>query len=299
MAGFLIAGLAIPQGFGHSGSRSGVALGLGYLIVVLVHTTLYYRLNRNIARIAPFNVASALLVLGAGLAGGPAAYVLWGAALAIQVLAPLIFPIRGRFEIRPAHFVERHGALLIVALGESVAAVGIGAGAEPVTGPLVMSIVLGLALSAALWWAYFGAHDDERAEVALTAASPSRRPGLALAAYFFAHIPILLGVVVTAAAIALTIGEAARPHPAAQAFTLAGGVVLYLAGVAWFRSALRIGSRVTPAVAAGFALTTAALGITVAIEAQLALLVAGVAGMLAAERQLARRAGARPGGGRG
>ena len=84
-------------------------------------------MNQNIVRVAPFNLASALLVLVAGFIGGPAAYVLWAAALAIQVLSPLVVRVGGRFEIQPAHFVERHGALIIVALGESVAAVGIGA----------------------------------------------------------------------------------------------------------------------------------------------------------------------------
>ena len=76
MAGFLIMGLAIPQAFG----RDGVALGLGYLVVVLIHAGLYQRINSNIARVAPFNLAAALLVIGAGIAGGPAAYGLWAAA---------------------------------------------------------------------------------------------------------------------------------------------------------------------------------------------------------------------------
>ncbi|MBO0787932.1 MAG: low temperature requirement protein A, partial [Actinobacteria bacterium] len=218
MAGFLIAGLAIPHGFGPG--HAGVALGLGYLIVVLVHASLYARLNRNILLIAPFNTASALLVIGAGLTGGAATYVLWAAALAVQVLSPLIANPGGRFHIQPAHFAERHGALIIVALGESVAAVGIGAAGAPVTLSLVSATVLGLALSAALWWTYFGSRDDERGERAMTATAPAGRPRLALSAYFFAHIPMLLGVVVAAAGVTLTIGHAAEPHPAGQAVTL-------------------------------------------------------------------------------
>jgi low temperature requirement protein LtrA len=63
MAGLLVAGLAIPQGFG----RDGVVLGIGYLAVVLVHAALYWRVNRNIIRVSPFNVAAALLVIAAGL----------------------------------------------------------------------------------------------------------------------------------------------------------------------------------------------------------------------------------------
>ena len=157
MAGFLIMGLAIPDAFG----RDGVALGIGYLIVVLIHGWLYQRVNRNIARVAPFNLVAALLVITAGIVGGDAAYGLWAAALAVQVLSPFVLPVRGRFAIQPAHFTERHGALVIIVLGESVVDIGIGAEGHPVTVSLALSAVLGLALTAALWWAYFGAEDDE------------------------------------------------------------------------------------------------------------------------------------------
>lgn len=305
MAGFLVVGLAIPDGFSGSGAdRSGIALGLGYLVVVSVHATLYYRVNRNIVRIAPFNVGSALLVILAGALGGPAGYALWAAALAIQVLSVLVVRVGGRFEIEPAHFAERHGALVIVALGESVAAVGIGAAPLALTAQLVTAVVLGLAVSAALWWAYFGGRDDERAAQAMTAAGQERRPGLALSAYFFPHIPMLLGVVLLAAGVKLTIGHAAQPHPAGQALALGGGAALFLAGQAAFRRALRIGPAWPRCAAALFALATAALGATVAIEAQLAVLLAGLVAMLGAEGRLTgseqaggERAGSRDTGG--
>ncbi len=152
MAGFLVVGLAIRNGFGDSRSAtSGIFLGLGYLVVVCVHGGLYYRVNRNIVRVLPVNLASAGLVLVAGLTSGLAAYLLWTAALAIQVLSPLVVRVGGRFEIAPAHFAERHGALVIVALGESVAAVGIGAAQHPLDLQTVLAAVLGLAVSAALW----------------------------------------------------------------------------------------------------------------------------------------------------
>lgn len=138
--------------------------------MVAVHTVLYYRVNRNILRIAPFNFVSALLILLAGVAGGLAGYLLWTAALAIQVLSPLVVPVGGRFEIQPAHFAERHGALVIVALGESVAAAGIGAAEHALDLQIVVAAVLGLGVCAALWWVYFGGADDERAARAMTAA---------------------------------------------------------------------------------------------------------------------------------
>ena len=152
MAGFLIIGLAIPHAFGGDGARGrdGLALGLGYLLVVVVHGGLYLRVNRNIWRIFPFNLASAVLVITAGLITAPGAYALWAAALAIQVLSPLVVRVGGRFDIQPAHFVERHGALMIVALGESVADIGIGAEGQRVTSALALSAALGLALAASL-----------------------------------------------------------------------------------------------------------------------------------------------------
>ena len=283
MAGFLICGLAIPRGFGPGETETRVALGVGYLIVVLVHSALFYRVNRNIVRVTPFNVSAALLVIGAAFVPTPASYLLWMVAVAVQWLSPLIAHPGGRFDIRPAHFAERHGALVIVALGESVAAIGIGAAPEGVTLSVALAAVLGLALSAVLWWTYFGDGDDERAEQAIAATDPSRRAGLALAIYY-AHIPILLGVVTLAAGAALTIGNPAGTHHGGEAVALAGGAALFLAGSAWFRWALRIGPIALRLAGAGFALATAAIGATVNAEAQLAVLLAGIVAMLAAER---------------
>jgi len=205
MTGFLIVGLAIPQAFG----GDGVAFGLGYLLVVLVHAVLYARVNRQIWRIAPFNVTSALLVIAAGFTSGIARYALWVAALVIQAGAPLVVRLGGRFEIRPGHFAERHGALVIVAIGESVAAIGLGAIGLRVGINLVIASVAGLALSVALWWMYFGSGDDERGEQAMWAAVETRRPRLALSAYFYAHIPMLLGIVFAAAGVTEAVRRAA------------------------------------------------------------------------------------------
>jgi low temperature requirement protein LtrA len=283
MAGFLIVGLAIPQAFG----QDGVALGVGYLVVVGVHTWLYQRVNKNIMRVAPFNVAAALLIIGAGLVKGQGAYALWAAALAVQWLSPLLFPVRGRFAIRPDHFTERHGALVIIVFGESVADIGIGIGmaghAVAVTVSLAVSATLGLALAAALWWTYFGVGDDERAEQALTRADPAARPGLALAAYFYAYIPLLLGIVTVAAGLRQAIGPAGSTLPYPACLALAGGVALYLAGDVAFRRALRIGPQRYRTAAAVVALAVSAVGVAVSVAAEIALLAVIVAAALAAE----------------
>ena len=286
MAGFLIMGLAIPHAFG----RDGVALGLGYLIVVVIHAWLYQRVNRNIARVAPFNLAAALLVIGAGLVRGPAAYALWAAALVVQVLSPLVLPVRGRFAIQPSHFVERHGALVIIVFGESVVDIGIGAAGHAVTFSLALSAALGLALTAALWWTYFGAGDDERAERAMTLADPAARPALALAAYFYAYIPMLVGVVALAAGLKQAIvhtGANPSTLAAGPCVALACGVALFLAGHAAFRHALRIGSQRSRAVAAAVALAASPVGVTWSVAAEIALLTAIVAAALIVDRAAA------------
>jgi low temperature requirement protein LtrA len=289
MAGFLIVGLSIPQAFG----PDGVALGLGYLLVVGVHAWLYQRVNRNIMRVAPFNVVAALLIIGAGLIKGGAAYGLWAAALAVQWISPLLFGVRGRFAIRPDHFTERHGALVIIVFGESVADIGIGVGTarHAVTVSLAVSATLGLALAAALWWTYFGVGDDERAERAMTQANPAARPGLALAAYFYAYIPVLLGIVAVAAGLKQAIGHAGSTLPY---LALAGGVALYLAGDVAFRHALQIGPLRYRAAAAVAALAVSAVGRTVSVAVEIALLAAIVAAALVFEGRAIARGQAPP-----
>lgn len=279
MAGFGIIGLSIPHAFGGPGShgRDGLALGLGYLIVVSVHSVLYLRVNPNIWRIVPFNLSSALLVIIAGLTAAPGAYVLWGAALAIQVLGPVFVRLGGRFDIQPAHFAERHGALMIVAFGESVADVGIGARGQPVTAALALSATLGLALTAALWWVFFGTGDDERAEAAMSAADPALRPRLALGAYFYAFIPMLLGVVATAAGLKSAIGHPGSPLPAGYGLALAGGVTLFLTGDVMFLRVFRIGSARPRAAAAMLALAAWPVAVATASAAAIALLTLVVA----------------------
>jgi len=286
MVGFLIVGLSIPEAFGGAGmhGRDGLALGLGYLLVVAVHSGLYLRVNRNIWRILPFNLGSALLLVIAGLTPAPAAYALWGAALALQVFAAVFVRLAGRFEIQPEHFVERHGALLIVAFGESVADVGIGAEGHPVTVSLALSAALGLALTAALWWAFFGTADDDRAARSLARANRADRPRLVLVAYFYAYIPMLLGIVAIAAGLKTAIGHPGTALTAGPAVALAGGVTLFMAGDVLFRWVLRTGIPWYRAAAAAAALAAWPVAVAVDAAAGIALLTAMVAVALITEQ---------------
>jgi low temperature requirement protein LtrA len=287
MAGFLVMGLATPRAF----EGDGVVFGFGYLVVVVIHAGLFSQAASAtsfgpIIRVAPFNLASALLLIVAGALGGVAQEVLWTVALAIQVLSPFITGTSG-FRIEPGHFVERYGLLVLIALGESIVAVGAGGGRYPLNAGVVETAVLGLALTAALWWTYF-VGDEERAEAALRATPIPRRPVRALVAFFYAQIPMLLGIVAIAATV-----KSALPHPAAaatvsQAWLLASGAAAFLTGDVLFRASLGITRGIWRAMAAPLALATAAVGVASSIVVQLAVLSAVLIAALVVESRSAR-----------
>jgi low temperature requirement protein LtrA len=239
MAGFFTIALAIPDGYG----SAGWAFGVGYFVVNLVHSGLFIAVGGQGAweamrGLGPLNLTSASLVLAGGFAPGPWRVALWCAAVAVQLASPFLHRI-GRFTISPAHFVERHGLVVIVALGESVIAVGVGAG-ERITVKLLAVALLGLILAYYLWWAYFGG-DDDRAEHALAAVPEERRARAAVLAYGLWHYFVLLGIVVLATGVKKAIGYAFEPIGLARALALGGGVALFLFGNLAFRRMLGIG----------------------------------------------------------
>ena len=128
MGGFLVVAIAIPTAF----AAGGLAFGLGYLVVTLVHTGVFLRTSQQsvlkaMIGLGPFNLVTAGLLVAAGVASGPARWLLFGAGFVLHWLTP-VFTRTGGFRIRSAHFVERHGLILLIAIGESVVAVGIGLG---------------------------------------------------------------------------------------------------------------------------------------------------------------------------
>jgi low temperature requirement protein LtrA len=276
MCGYLVVALALPSAF----RGSGLTFGLGYLGVVVVHAWLFAHAAgadaaRAILRLAPSNLASAVAVLIGGALGGTAQVVLWSLAL----LAIWVVPrsVGGDdFDVAPAHFVERHGLVIIVAIGESVVAIGIGAGGLAVDAELLVVAMLGLLLSAGLWWTYFGG-DDERAERALARLGRRQRGRASLDAFGFAHLPLLLGIVCVAVGLKKATGHAYDPLETGPALALAGGTALFLLGDVWFRAVLRIGRSLPRAVGGVAALATIPLGTGVAAVAEVAALVVVVA----------------------
>ena len=286
MAGFLVLALAIPDAF----TEGDVAFGVAYLVVVSIHSGLYTRTAdtqtvRSLLRIAPLNLGSALLVLAAVLAEGTAAYLLWALAFTLEWFSPP-FAGLGGFRIAPAHFVERHGLVVIVALGESIVAIGIGAAGLPVDLALASVAVLGLLLAACLWWAYFGG-DDTRAERALAAVPDDRRGWVALQAFGYWHLFMLLGIIALAAGLKDVVGHAFDPLDLAHALLLSGGVALFLVADVLFRRTLRLGPAPLRVLAAALALATIPLGLAVSALAQLAALVLVLAAALLAETRAA------------
>ncbi len=276
MMGFLAISLAIPTAF----TTGGVVFGLGYLLVVLVHVALFARAGagavRGMRAVAPRNVAAALVLTLAGALASrttaPVGLMLWGAAVLVLWLPQRASTERG-FEIGPAHFVERHGLVVIIALGESVIAVATGTSVHPL-GPASLGIAaLGLLLSVALWWVYFD-RDDSAAVRALERAPAAERPLKVKVGYGYWHYGLLLGIIATAAGMKDAVGAPFHHLHVPASIALSGGVAFYLASHAGFRRTL-LDERWSPRLLWGAlaALATVPIGLHGTAVIQLAALV--------------------------
>jgi low temperature requirement protein LtrA len=288
MGGFLLIALAIPTAFGDGG----VLFGIGYLIVTLVHTGLFSQSSRQsivsaVRRLGPFNLVTAALLLVAGFTPGWVRVLLFTLGFVLHWITPLLIP-QASFNIRAAHFVERHGLILLIALGESVVAVGIGLGAIDLPIGRIVAALLGLALTAALWWLYFSG-DEDRAEAALDKAQGVRKFWLALNAFGYAFVPILGGIVLLAAGIKLAVVRFNEPPTVSAAVFLAAGVATYLAGLALFRWLIHARSVAVTLLMGFLAIMTAFIGLRTTPVAQLAALVVIVIAGTVAEHLMARR----------
>jgi low temperature requirement protein LtrA len=287
MLGFFAISLTIPTAF----TEDGVVFACAYLVVIAVHTALYMQAASwtvgGVWSFARMNLVVGALILAGAIIGDAAEYVLWSLAVAIFVVVPALVPEEAGW-IRPSHFVERHGLVMIVALGESVVAVGIGASHIDISWQMLAVATLGLALSAELWWVYFMG-DDREAEDALRAMVPTKRQFYETnVAYYWAHLVMLLGIVCIAAGLEHAIGHAFDSLSFARSLELAGGAALYLAGHAFFRWVLGLSFKPWRAVGLVLALATIALGAETSALAQLAVLVAALGACIAAEGVLGR-----------
>jgi hypothetical protein len=157
MAAMLLVALAVPEAF----DADGVLFGVAYLAVRLLHLVLCAIAGKKdpdllgaVLRMVPSATLGPALLLTAGFLDGPAQGLLWMGALAIDYLGVTVGRGRG-WRVSPEHFAERHGLIVIIALGESIVAIGIGAAGLPLDAGVVAAAVVGIAVIAALWWAYF------------------------------------------------------------------------------------------------------------------------------------------------
>ena len=169
----------------------------------------------------------------AGFLDGFAQGALWTVALAIVYGLAYVRGVSG-FRIHPAHLAERHGLIVIIALGESIVAVGVGVSALALGAGVIVAVVLGIALAAALWWAYFDLV-MLTAERRLTEARGEERARLALDSYSYLHLPMVAGIIFSAFGIEQTLAHVGEPLGTIPAVALCGGVALYLLGHNAFR----------------------------------------------------------------
>jgi low temperature requirement protein LtrA len=227
MAAMLIVGLAAPGAF----DDDALLFGVAYLAVRVLHIVLYALaaddedIRGAVMRLAPTSIVAPGLILGAAALDGTAQGIVWLVALAVDYSGPLFGGGRG-WRVFPAHFAERHGLIVIIALGESIVAIGIGAAGIDLGGRVVLAAILGVVVSAALWWSYF----DVVAIVAerrMTEAKGVARSRIARDSYSYLHLPMVAGIILLALGVKKTIGHVDEPLEPVPAVALCGGVALY------------------------------------------------------------------------
>jgi low temperature requirement protein LtrA len=253
MGAMFVAALAVPEAFG----SEGVVFGVAFLIVNAMYAALYAlgaRGDRDllgaISRVTPWTLGGATLILIAGFVDGWPRAALWLAALAIGFGGPGLLSLQG-WRVQPAHFVERHGLIVIIAIGESLVAVGIGARGEPLDAGVIVAASLGLLVAMSFWLAYFDFFTI-RGRQLLDSRSGDEQVAFARDVYTYLHLPMVMGIVLFAFAVKSVLKGLGDEFGTIAAVSLCGGPALYLfAFVALrFRAARTVGGgRLVAAIA--------------------------------------------------
>jgi low temperature requirement protein LtrA len=230
MAAMLIVALAVPHAF----DVDGVVFGVAYFLVRALHLVLYAiagrgdpDLLRAVLRILPSAMLGAGLLVVAGFLDGPVQLAVWAVALAIDYLWLLVTGMEG-WRVSPEHFVERHGLIMIIALGESIVAIGVGAAGLPLDAGTISAALLGIVVASAVWWAYFD-WAIYVAQARLADASGAERAVLARDFFSYLHLPMVAGIVLFALGMKTTLSHFDEPLDTVEAVSLAGGLALYFA----------------------------------------------------------------------
>ncbi len=299
MGAMFVQALTIPEAFDDlpGGLAGPVVFAAGYFAVRALHLAMFWvasrgdpGLRRQLVHFAPSMLGGTALLLVASQLDGPAQTAVWGATVLADYGGTLLGGSAGWRLHSPGHFAERHGLILIVALGESIVAIGVGVAALPISWPIILASMLGLAVAASIWWAYFDvvALVGERM---LTRASTQDRPRLARDSYSYLHLPMVTGVVLVALGMKKVLEYVGNPseHQLTDPLTtlplvaLYGGVALYLLAHVAFRLRNMHSVNVQRVIVALALLATVPFAVQIPALAALALLAATTAGLIVFE----------------
>jgi low temperature requirement protein LtrA len=235
MGAILVAALAVPHAFGEHALLFGVA----YAVARWLHIFIWAEANDDvdtgqaIARLARTALPGPALLIAAGIVDdGTLRAVLWIVGLSIDYAGPYVYGVTG-FRVSAGHFAERFSLIVIIALGESIVAIGTGVRSELDAGVLV-GAMLGLVVACGLWWAYFDV-------VAVVSERRFRRMPedlrvrIARDSYSYLHLPMIAGIVLVALGVKKTLLHVDEPLETVPAVALFGGIALYYSGHIGFR----------------------------------------------------------------
>jgi low temperature requirement protein LtrA len=236
MASFLLVAICVPEAF----DSLALEFALAYGAVRAAHIALFIlasredpALRRSTVGLAAGTAIGVGLLLAASLFDGLAQAAVWSLALFLDMAEPFFFGSEG-WKLVPGHFAERHGLIIIIALGESIVAIGAGAEAS-LTAGIAAAAVLGVTVAAALWWTYFDVVALVSARRLARAPEGRERNELARDSYSYLHFPMVAGIVLVALGMKKTLGAVSDPLDIELAFALLGGVAFYLLGLVAFR----------------------------------------------------------------
>jgi low temperature requirement protein LtrA len=236
MAALLIVSLCVQEAFGNLALT--FALGLG--VFRTAHIALFMLagaddedLRRSVIGLAVSTAVAVGLLVIASFFDGLAQGALWALAIFLDMAGPYFFGAEG-WKLVPGHFAERHGLILIIALGESIVAIGVGASGELTLG-IGAAAVLGVFLAAALWWTYFDVVALISARRLGEAEAGRMQNELARDSYSYIHLLMIAGIILMAFGMKVTIGHHSEDLHDVPATALLGGLALYLLGLVCFR----------------------------------------------------------------
>jgi low temperature requirement protein LtrA len=236
MAALLVCALCVPGAFG----ADALAFACAYGVVRAAHIVLFViasredpELRRSVLGLAVSTALGVGLLMAAAFVGGLAQGALWVAAVALDMGGPYLFGADG-WKLVPGHFAERHGAIVIIALGESIVAIGIGAHEHLDTG-IIAAALLGVIVAAALWWLYFDVVAIAAARRLTRAEAGRERNELARDSYSYLHLPMVAGIALIAVGLKQTLAHVGHPLALVPAAALLGGGALYLLAHVAFR----------------------------------------------------------------